>query len=74
MVWVGRDPKDHLIPTPLPWAGTLPLEQIPQSPCFLCEGGQTLEQEPEGREGISILGDRPHLDVTKSNVILLALL
>jgi len=22
MVWVGRDLKDHLIPTPLPWAGT----------------------------------------------------
>ena len=23
MVWVGRDLKDHLVPTPLPWAGTL---------------------------------------------------
>ncbi|GAB0189020.1 centromere protein C [Grus japonensis] len=22
MVWVGRDLKDHLVPTPLPWAGT----------------------------------------------------
>ena len=22
MVWVGRDLKDHLFPTPLPWAGT----------------------------------------------------
>jgi len=22
VVWVGRDLKDHLIPTPLPWAGT----------------------------------------------------
>jgi len=22
MVWVGRDLIDHLIPTPLPWAGT----------------------------------------------------
>jgi len=21
MVWVGRDLKDHLVPTPLPWAG-----------------------------------------------------
>jgi len=21
-VWVGRDLKDHLLPTPLPWAGT----------------------------------------------------
>jgi len=22
MVWVGRDLEDHLVPTPLPWAGT----------------------------------------------------
>jgi len=22
MVRVGRDVKDHLVPTPLPWAGT----------------------------------------------------
>jgi len=22
IVWVGRDLKDHLVPTPLPWAGT----------------------------------------------------
>ena len=22
MVWVGRNLKDHLVPTPLPWAGT----------------------------------------------------
>jgi len=22
MVWVGRDLKDHLVLTPLPWAGT----------------------------------------------------
>jgi len=22
MVWVGRDLKDHLVPTSLPWAGT----------------------------------------------------
>jgi len=22
MVWVGRDLKDHLVPIPLPWAGT----------------------------------------------------
>jgi len=22
MVWVGRDLKDHLVPTPLPWAET----------------------------------------------------
>jgi len=22
MVWVGRDPKGHLAPAPLPWAGT----------------------------------------------------
>lgn len=21
-LWVGRDPRDHLVPTPLPWAGT----------------------------------------------------
>ncbi|NXN61757.1 TCP4 polymerase, partial [Rynchops niger] len=24
MVWVGRDLKDHLVPSPLPWAGTPP--------------------------------------------------
>jgi len=23
MVWVGRDLEDRLVPTPLPWAGTL---------------------------------------------------
>ena len=22
MVWIGKDLKDHLVPTPLPWAGT----------------------------------------------------
>jgi len=22
MVWVGRDLTDHVVPTPLPWAGT----------------------------------------------------
>jgi len=22
MLWVGRDLKDHLVPTPMPWAGT----------------------------------------------------
>jgi len=22
MIWVGRDLKDQLVPTPLPWAGT----------------------------------------------------
>jgi len=22
MVWVGRDLKDHLVPSPLPWTGT----------------------------------------------------
>jgi len=22
MVWIGRDLKDHLFPTPIPWAGT----------------------------------------------------
>jgi len=22
MVWIGRDLKDHLVPTLLPWAGT----------------------------------------------------
>jgi len=22
MVWAERDLKDHLVPTPLPWAGT----------------------------------------------------
>ena len=32
VVWVGRELKDHLVPTPLPWAGTLPLDQAAQSP------------------------------------------
>jgi len=22
MVWIGRDIRDHLVPNPLPWAGT----------------------------------------------------
>jgi len=32
MVWVGRDLTDHLLPTPLPWAGTPSLDQVAQSP------------------------------------------
>jgi len=35
MVWVGRDLKDHLIPIPLPWAGTLPPDQGAQTPSNL---------------------------------------
>jgi len=32
MVWVGRDLKAHLVPTPLPWAGTSPTRaQVAQS-------------------------------------------
>lgn len=30
--WVGRSFKDHLVPTPLPWQGHLPLERAAQSP------------------------------------------
>jgi len=32
MVWVGKDLKDHPVPTPLPWQGHLPLDQVAQSP------------------------------------------
>jgi len=32
MVLPGRDLKDHLVPTPLPWLGHLPLDQVAQSP------------------------------------------
>jgi len=43
MVWIGRDLLDHLIPTPLPWAGTLPPDQGAQSPIQPglehCQGG-----------------------------------
>lgn len=31
MVWIGRDIKDHLIPTHLPWTRT-PSDQVAQSP------------------------------------------
>jgi len=31
MVWVGRDLKDHLVPTPCPGQGHLPLDQVAQS-------------------------------------------
>lgn len=32
MAWVGRDMKNHPVPSPLPWAGQLPLDQDVQSP------------------------------------------
>ena len=31
MVWVGRDLKDHLVPTPCHEQGHLPLDQVAQS-------------------------------------------
>lgn len=37
MSWVGKNPKDDLAPTPIPWAGThLPLDQVAQSPIHTC--------------------------------------
>ena len=43
MVWVGRDLKDHLVPTPLPWAGTPSTRPGAQSPIQPglehCQGG-----------------------------------
>jgi len=27
MAWVGRAPKDHLFPNPLPWAGASPTSE-----------------------------------------------
>ena len=45
-VWVGRDLKAHLVPTPLPWTGTLPLDQVAQSlvqpGLEHCQGGGSL--------------------------------
>lgn len=41
MAQVGKDLKDHLFLTPLPWAGTLPLGQV--------------GQEAEGRIAVSML-------------------
>ena len=38
MVWVGRDLKEHLVPIPLPWAGTSPLY-------FLLRGGSGTYQD-----------------------------
>ena len=32
MVWVRRDLKDHLVPTPCHGQGHLPLDQLAQSP------------------------------------------
>ena len=32
MVWVGRDLGDHVVPTPLPWAGLHPLSQAARDP------------------------------------------
>jgi len=43
MVWVGKDLKDHLVPNPLPRAGSLPPDQAAQSPVQPglepCQGG-----------------------------------
>lgn len=35
MVWIEGDLKDHLVPTPLPWAGNLPLDQVTENPSSL---------------------------------------
>jgi len=32
MAWVGRDLKDHPVPTPLPWAGCPPPAHAAQGP------------------------------------------
>jgi len=34
MSYVGRDPKDHPVPTPLPWEGTPPT-RLPKDPSNL---------------------------------------
>lgn len=48
MGWVARDLKAHLVPSPLPWAGTL--DQVVQSPIIVEPAFQhsrrTKEQEP----------------------------
>lgn len=31
VIWVGRNLKDHLVPTPCQGDGHLPLDQVPQS-------------------------------------------
>jgi len=36
MAWVVNDLKDHLVPTPLLWAGLPPVDQaLPRAPCEL---------------------------------------
>jgi len=76
MVWVGRDLKDHLVPTPLPWAGTSstrPLsltdgaepskQQNPFSTLQLtrCEGLQNAATSPHSRPRVTTAsGARPH--------------
>jgi len=44
-VWVGRDLKDHVVPSPLPWAGTAPPAQGAPSPVQHglehCQGSQS---------------------------------
>lgn len=34
MVWLGKDLKDHLVPTPCHEQGQLPLDQVAPSPGF----------------------------------------
>lgn len=34
MVWAGRDLKDHVVSTPLPWVGNLLLDQVTESLTF----------------------------------------
>lgn len=39
MVWVGQDPKDHLVPNPLPWAGALFEREIALYPTYSTSNG-----------------------------------
>lgn len=46
MAWVGKDPKDHPVPTTLPWVGTpsaTRLFRVPIQPGFqhFCNGAST---------------------------------
>lgn len=34
MVWAGRDLRDHVVSTPLPWVGNLLLDQVTESLIF----------------------------------------
>jgi len=33
MIWIGRELTDHLVPTPLPWAGTPSTRPGCSKPC-----------------------------------------